>query len=148
MESPGTGLLPIWWNENVRRGGRKHEKSVDHAFCPQAGLVHVPELHGVHARIAWLPLSGVAVADRCISAIVQQRLPDLPRDKGGRQSVRSDPVQHHWKESGIAAELQLFKRNERRRLRLDEEKLDKFIAHPDEVVPDNAMRPYGGLASA
>ena len=30
----------------------------------------------------------------------------------------------------------------------DEEKLDKFIAHPDEVVPDNAMRPYGGLASA
>jgi cytochrome c len=30
----------------------------------------------------------------------------------------------------------------------DEKKLDQFMAHPDEVVPNNAMRPYGGLASA
>jgi cytochrome c len=30
----------------------------------------------------------------------------------------------------------------------DEEKLERFIAHPDEVVPGNNMRPYGGLASA
>jgi cytochrome c len=30
----------------------------------------------------------------------------------------------------------------------DEEKLDRFIAHPSEVVPNNRMIPYGGLASA
>jgi cytochrome c len=29
----------------------------------------------------------------------------------------------------------------------DEEKLDRFIANPDEVVPGNKMKPYGGLAS-
>lgn len=30
----------------------------------------------------------------------------------------------------------------------DEEKLDRFIASPDEVVAGNNMRPYGGLASS
>lgn len=30
----------------------------------------------------------------------------------------------------------------------DEDKLDRFIAHPDEVVPNNRMKPFGGLASA
>ena|SRR5689334_2309051 len=30
----------------------------------------------------------------------------------------------------------------------DEEKLDHFIAKPDEVVPGNNMKPYGGLASS
>ena len=30
----------------------------------------------------------------------------------------------------------------------DKEKLDSFIAKPDEVVPGNTMKPYGGLASA
>ncbi len=30
----------------------------------------------------------------------------------------------------------------------DEEKLDRFIANPDEVVPGNGMKPYGGLASS
>ena len=30
----------------------------------------------------------------------------------------------------------------------NEEKLDRFMAHPDEVVPGNKMKPYGGLASA
>jgi cytochrome c len=29
----------------------------------------------------------------------------------------------------------------------DEQKLDRFIANPDEVVPGNNMKPYGGLAS-
>jgi cytochrome c len=29
-----------------------------------------------------------------------------------------------------------------------EEKLERFIANPDEVVPGNNMKPYGGLASA
>ena len=29
----------------------------------------------------------------------------------------------------------------------DEAKLDRFIANPDEVVPGNNMKPYGGLAS-
>jgi len=29
----------------------------------------------------------------------------------------------------------------------DEEKLDRFIANPDAVVPGNSMKPYGGLAS-
>ena len=29
----------------------------------------------------------------------------------------------------------------------DKEKLDRFIAKPDEVVPGNSMKPYGGLAS-
>jgi cytochrome c len=29
----------------------------------------------------------------------------------------------------------------------DKEKLDRFIANPDEVVPGNKMKPYGGLAS-
>ena len=30
----------------------------------------------------------------------------------------------------------------------DEAKLDRFIANPDEIVPGNNMKPYGGLASA
>jgi len=30
----------------------------------------------------------------------------------------------------------------------DEEKLERFIANPDETVPGNNMKPYGGLASA
>jgi hypothetical protein len=30
----------------------------------------------------------------------------------------------------------------------DPGKLDSFIAKPDEVVPGNNMKPYGGLASA
>ena len=30
----------------------------------------------------------------------------------------------------------------------DEAKLDRFIAKPDEIVPGNNMKPYGGLASA
>ena len=29
----------------------------------------------------------------------------------------------------------------------NEEKLDRFIANPDEVIPGNNMKPYGGLAS-
>lgn len=29
----------------------------------------------------------------------------------------------------------------------DENKLERFIANPDEVVPGNTMKPYGGLAS-
>lgn len=30
----------------------------------------------------------------------------------------------------------------------DEEKLDRFLANPDEVVPGNGMKPYGGLPSS
>ena len=30
----------------------------------------------------------------------------------------------------------------------DEEKLDRFIANPDEVVPGNSMKPYAGLTSS
>jgi cytochrome c len=30
----------------------------------------------------------------------------------------------------------------------DKEKLERFIASPEEVVPGNNMKPYGGLASA
>jgi cytochrome c len=30
----------------------------------------------------------------------------------------------------------------------DKEKLDRFTAKPDEVVPGNNMKPYGGLTSA
>ena len=30
----------------------------------------------------------------------------------------------------------------------DEQKLDRFIANPDEVVPGNRMKPYGGLSSS
>jgi cytochrome c len=30
----------------------------------------------------------------------------------------------------------------------DEEKLERFIANPDEIVPGNSMKPYGGLVSA
>lgn len=30
----------------------------------------------------------------------------------------------------------------------NQEKLERFIANPDEVVPGNNMKPYGGLASA
>jgi cytochrome c len=29
----------------------------------------------------------------------------------------------------------------------DRSKLDRFIAYPDEIVPGNNMKPYGGLAS-
>ena len=30
----------------------------------------------------------------------------------------------------------------------DEQKLDRFMANPDEVVPGNSMKPYGGLSSS
>ena len=29
----------------------------------------------------------------------------------------------------------------------DEEKLERFLANPDELVPGNSMKPYGGIAS-
>jgi cytochrome c len=29
----------------------------------------------------------------------------------------------------------------------DEEKLERFLANPDELVPGNSMKPSGGLAS-
>jgi cytochrome c len=30
----------------------------------------------------------------------------------------------------------------------DEETLDRFIANPEEMMPGNKMKPYGGMASA
>ena len=30
----------------------------------------------------------------------------------------------------------------------NEEKLERFIANPDELVPGNSMKPYGGIASS
>jgi cytochrome c len=30
----------------------------------------------------------------------------------------------------------------------DEEKLDRFIANPDQVVPGSSMKPFGGLSSS
>lgn len=30
----------------------------------------------------------------------------------------------------------------------DEERLDRFIENPDQVVPGNSMKPYGGLSSS
>lgn len=30
----------------------------------------------------------------------------------------------------------------------DEQKLERFIENPDEVVPGNSMKPYAGLASS
>jgi cytochrome c len=30
----------------------------------------------------------------------------------------------------------------------DKNNLDRFIANPDQVVPGNNMKPYGGIASA
>jgi cytochrome c len=30
----------------------------------------------------------------------------------------------------------------------DEEKLERFITNPDELVPGNSLKPYGGLASS
>jgi cytochrome c len=30
----------------------------------------------------------------------------------------------------------------------DEEKVDHFLANPDQIVPGNGMKPYGGLASS
>jgi hypothetical protein len=75
-------------------------------------------------------------------------MPNLPYDQGRRQSPGSEPAQHHWKESRLAAELRLFQRYEGRGFVWDTGKLDSFIAKPDDVVPGNNMKPYGGLASA
>ena len=41
-----------------------------------------------------------------------------------------------------------FQRNEEAGLVWDEEKLDRFIANPDQVVPGNDMKPFGGLSSS
>ena len=79
---------------------------------------------------------------------IQQRMPNLPYDQGRRQSPGSEPTQHHWKESRLAAELRLFQRDEGRGLRVGYGKARQLIAKPDEVVPGNNMKPYGGLASA
>jgi len=105
----------------------------------------VPELHAVHARIAWLPVSGVAVAGGCISALVQQCLPDLPHDKG-----RFGPTLYNII-GRKAASLPNYNYSSAMKdadFEWEEEKLDRFIADPDEVMPNNNMRPYGGLASA
>jgi hypothetical protein len=34
---------------------------------------------------------------------IQQHMPNLPYDQGRRQSPGSEPTQHHWKESRLAA---------------------------------------------
>ena len=47
---------------------------------------------------------------------------------------------HYRTESRVAAKFLIFQRYE--------EKLERFIAKPEETVPGNNMKPYGGLASA
>ena len=104
-------------------------------------------------------------------------LPDLPHDQGRRQSLGSEPPQYHRKERSFPIpEKGCSPHNSARAASViwsscgrasgslqnygyssamkgadfvwDKEKLNRFIATPDEVVPGNNMKPYGGLTSA
>ena len=67
--------------------------------------------------------------------------------KEGDNRLGPEPPQYHRRESRFASELRLFQHYEGRGFVWDKEKLDRFIAKPDEVVPGNNMKPYGGLTS-
>ena len=65
----------------------------------------------------------------------------------GDNRLWPEPSQDCWSQSRIIGRLCVFQRNETDFV-WDEEKLDRFIANPDEVVAGNNMKPYGGLASS
>ncbi len=93
------------------------------------------------------PGAGARGCRRRLGAIdIQQRMPNLSYDQGRRQSPGPKLTQRHREESRLAAELRLLQCYEGRGLRLGG--IDSFIAKPDEVVPGNSMKRYGGLASA
>src|SRR3984893_12639626 len=119
-----------------------------HASNPdrRASLLYVPDSAVVLGRA---PGAGARGRRRRVGATdIQQRMPNLPYDQGRRQSPGSEPTQHHRKESRSLPNFGYSSAMKGADFVWDTGKLDSFIAKPDEVVPGNNMKPYGGLASA
>ena len=102
----------------------------------------MPERDGVSGLIAWESLAGRTIAN------LQQCLPNLPYDEEGNN--RLGPNLHNilGRKAGSLLRYNYSSAMKDADFVWDEEKLERFIAHPDEVVPGNNMKPYGGLASA
>src|SRR5262245_56752869 len=112
------------------------------------GVHHIPDASGVLGCAPGAGAQGRRRRHRVGATDIHKRMPDLPYDQGRRQSLGPKPPQYHRKKSRFASELRLFQCHEGRGVCMDKEKLDHFIAKPDEVVPGNNMKPYGGLTSA
>jgi cytochrome c len=102
------------------------------------------ERNGVHAVIAFRPLARRRA--RIGTTGVQQCLPDLPHGKEGDNRLgpnlykvvgESEVLPDYNYSSAMKEAISSGTRN----------KLDRFIANPDEVIPGNNMKPYGGLTS-
>jgi hypothetical protein len=92
------------------RYGGLHASNLDR----RASLLYVPDSAVVLGRAP-----GASGRRRRGGATdIQQHMPNLPYDQGRRQSPRSEPPQHHRKESRLAAKLRLFQRYEGRGLRV------------------------------
>ena len=112
----------------------------------RTSLLHIPDSAVVVGRA---PGAGARGSRRRVGAIdIQQRMPNLPYDQGRRQSPGPKLKQHHGRKAGSLPSFGDPSAMKGADFVWDKEKLDSFIAKPDEVVPGNNMKPYGGLASA
>ena len=103
------------------------------------------ERNGVHAVIAFRPLARRRA--RIGTTGVQQCLPDLPHGKGGDNRLGPNLYKVVGRKAGSLPDYNYSSAMKEADFVWDEDKLDRFIANPDEVIPGNNMKPYGGLAS-
>jgi cytochrome c len=75
-------------------------------------------------------------------------MPNLPHDQRRRQSPGPNFHNIIGRKAGSLPTFGYSSAMKGADFVWDKEKLDGFIAKPDEVVPGNNMKPYGGLASA
>ena len=71
----------------------------------------------------------------------------MPYGEGGRQSVGPNLHKIVGRKAGSLPDYAFSNAMKEAGFVWNEEKLDRFIANPDEVVPGNSMKPYGGLSS-
>ena len=109
------------------------------------GLHHIPGASGFPGRAPGA--GGQGRRHRVGATNIQQRMPDLPHDQGDN---RLGPNLHNiiGRKAGSLQNYGYSSAMKGADFVWDKEKLDRFIAKPDEVVPGNNMKPYGGLTSA
>jgi cytochrome c2 len=107
------------------------------------------ERNHVRAFIAGGLGSGAArQRERFGAAGLQQCLSYVPLGEGGDNRLGPNLYKIVGRKAGSLPDYAFSNAMKQADFVWDEEKLDHFIAKPDEVVPGNNMKPYGGLASS
>ena len=104
----------------------------------------------MHAVIAFLPISGVGVArqrSRIRATGVQHACRTCHTIKEGDNRLGPNLYKIIGRKAGSLPDYSYSGAMKGAGFVWDEEKLERFIANPDAVVPGNNMKPYGGLAS-